>query len=622
MSNYAKRALILAPTPTWPQDFGNRKRILKVCNGLKKLGYEIHYIHYASEGDWRNNLPFESRIKMNEQWDLVDHIVPTVPLHEWPKHGDDHYIDEWWDPALENHLKWLFEARNYDLFVVNYTWLSRALEFAPDCTLKVLDTHDKFSGRRQLLEANGISKEFFHTTESEETKGLNRADLVWAIKEEEKKLFDQMDIDAEVRTLIHVDDQRENVCPYQQNQFVTFGFIGARNNINKVNLENFLKVAEPIFDKYLPPLQIQVAGSVCKEFESEQSKYVDFVGYVDTVDSFYDAIDVALVPMEFSTGLKIKAGEAIALSKPLIAHKHAMEGYPQVEPLHLCESFEEIALAMCELAYEPQELGALSQKSLDAYEICQFEIDSELEYLDSLVLNQYEVVVNLPQDFGNEKSIWHWVTAAHIEWLGWSNKVKCITQYPPKFDSYKSNIYYLEQLAYEQFINQTTSKIYNLDFSLIIDSQLSPLAVTDSSKVLPLLGHKASQMFDNIKDVEVNGVITLGNDNKISMLADFLKMKNEEVQYSKITCLDETEKLINKIVFQQTVPRLCIAKAEPSQSLPEKVFIELCRSLGIKIIYSDDYIDVRTCNACLNSNFTTYNNTFFSEWESFEKAEL
>ena len=65
MSSSKLRALVLAPTPTWPLDYGNRKRIFMVCNELKERGYEIHYVHYASEGDWRNNMPIATRIEMD-----------------------------------------------------------------------------------------------------------------------------------------------------------------------------------------------------------------------------------------------------------------------------------------------------------------------------------------------------------------------------------------------------------------------------------------------------------------------------------------------------------------------------------------------------------------------------
>ena len=78
--NKALRALVVAPTPTWPLNYGNRKRIYSVCSKLQSLGFEIHYVHYASEGDWRDYIPIETRKRMDEQWDIVDHVWPSKPL--------------------------------------------------------------------------------------------------------------------------------------------------------------------------------------------------------------------------------------------------------------------------------------------------------------------------------------------------------------------------------------------------------------------------------------------------------------------------------------------------------------------------------------------------------------
>jgi hypothetical protein len=86
-------------------------------------------------------------------------------------------------------LDWLFATSRFDALVVNYTWLSRAFLHAPRGVLKVLDTHDRFSGRKELLESQGVAPEFFYITEAEERVALERADIVWAIKGEERDFF-------------------------------------------------------------------------------------------------------------------------------------------------------------------------------------------------------------------------------------------------------------------------------------------------------------------------------------------------------------------------------------------------------------------------------------------------
>ena len=50
-------ALVVAPTPTHPQDHGNRKRIHAICAELQRQGAHVHYVHYPAEHDWRRGRP-------------------------------------------------------------------------------------------------------------------------------------------------------------------------------------------------------------------------------------------------------------------------------------------------------------------------------------------------------------------------------------------------------------------------------------------------------------------------------------------------------------------------------------------------------------------------------------
>ena len=155
--------LVLAPTPTHPLDAGNRRRIYFINQALSRAGARITYVHYPAEGDWRMRTPPGSIAAMARQWYEVHTVPVTRSLHDFAR-GEDHTIDEWWDPAIGDMLSWLFRTHRFHVFIVNYAWLSKAFEFCPAGTLEILDTHDRFSGRRELLARHGIAPEFFHTT--------------------------------------------------------------------------------------------------------------------------------------------------------------------------------------------------------------------------------------------------------------------------------------------------------------------------------------------------------------------------------------------------------------------------------------------------------------------------
>lgn len=355
--------LVVSPTPTHPLDHGNRKRIYEICRRLQQLGARIHFVHYPGEHDWRNAWPERNEAAMRATWDSYHLVAPSRPLHTGAE-GEDHDIDEWADPALTNFIAWACRVRSYDAVLVNYTWMSFCLDAVPHDIFRICDTHDVFGDRRLMLAANGIEREFFHTTPEGEAKGLSRAHLVWAIKDSERVYFEE---DLNLRnclTVLHAEPERGLwTRPPSRDGWLRAGMIGARNNVNRRNFETFLREALPVVEGYMAPVKIVLAGSCCDDFEHWRHPNLEILGRLDDVADFYRNVDVVIAPMQFSTGLKIKVSEALATGAPLIAHTHATEGYPTDEPLHLLDSFKAMAVELAKLAFDPSGLSPLAESS-------------------------------------------------------------------------------------------------------------------------------------------------------------------------------------------------------------------------------------------------------------------
>jgi hypothetical protein len=297
---------------------------------------------------------------MRRQWDSFYLAPVTRGLYEWAV-GEDHLIDEWWDTSVGDLLAFLFSRGVYDAFIINYPFLSKGFEWCPPQTLKILDTHDKFTGRRQLLAQNGIEKEYFHTTADQEKIALDRADLVWAIKEEEEEFFREL-TEKLVVTLPHAEASRhhQRLRNSDDEEYLVLGLIGARNNVNRVNAERFLAALIPLMRRTLAPIKVRIAGGLCEDLEAYAGRPgIELMGRVEDTAEFYRAIDVVLIPMSFSTGLKIKAIEALSTGLPIVAQAHAMEGIPVSHPLHLCESVTEVVQECIELSYHRDRLEEL-----------------------------------------------------------------------------------------------------------------------------------------------------------------------------------------------------------------------------------------------------------------------
>ncbi len=355
--------LVVSPTPTAPVDFGNRRYILNSFKRLQAHGARIVFLYYPAEHDWRDQVPADHLRVMQEQWDEFYLAPVSRPLHANPQ-GDHHDIDEWWDESLGPLLRWIFQTHRIDVCVVNYTWLTGVFNHCPPGVLKIIDTHDRFAGRKELFLDNGIAPEFFYLTEEAERRALQRADVIWAIKPDEARYFHTL-TRLPALTFPHV-EQAELAyrCRVPREKLLRFGFFAARNEINRSNYCRFFEMLDVVARRWLLPARFVLAGSLCDVIAAGDFPFVERLGRVESVEEFYNACDVVVVPMNFSTGLKIKVGEALGYAKALIAHAHAFDGYHATHRFHACDGFEQICTAIVEVIDTPELVDELEIAAL------------------------------------------------------------------------------------------------------------------------------------------------------------------------------------------------------------------------------------------------------------------
>lgn len=364
MIRAGKRALVLSPSATHPQDYGNRNRIFQTCTYLKEQGYEVHFLLYPYEQEWTSGGVPDSVSDIRKAWDSFNVIPPTRLLHA-PPQGSHHRIDEWWDEQIGAHLKWLFASETFDIFVVNYTFFSKAFEFAPRNTLKILETHDIFSGRKELFEANGAAPEFFYTTPDQEKIALDRADVVMAIKDGEAAQFRTMTGKDVIAVPFNILERPITRRPERLDvhDVLRVGFIGALNSVNALNMQRFLDKFAWYENIYMPPaIEIRVAGNVCSRLFSD-SDSVKLLGRIESVEEYYAGVDVVVAPMEFSTGMKIKVGEALSFGKPVVSTADGFDGFPALDEFHKLFGMDALCRALIKLAFDRERLALLEERS-------------------------------------------------------------------------------------------------------------------------------------------------------------------------------------------------------------------------------------------------------------------
>lgn len=311
--------LVISPTPSHPQDAGNRARIFSLLTALKAAGHRLHFVFVASEpGD---------DAAMSQAWDGYDALDYRRPADRWLKKKFDGWVwrfgrpdvlpyrvDDWYLPELNRQLQVIRDRVRPDVLLVEYIILSRAFEcFGPE-VLKILDTHDVFGERHKLYGAHGHKPVFFYTTRREEKRALDRADLVLAIQGEETEYFSRL-TRKKVITVGHM-SRIPLICDQNGEIPDRLLFVGSANHINMDGLSWFIETVFPQLRKLRPNIELDVVGQ--SAIKTASSPGLNLIGPVAELAPHYQRATLVINPLRFGTGLKIKTIEALAHGKPLV----------------------------------------------------------------------------------------------------------------------------------------------------------------------------------------------------------------------------------------------------------------------------------------------------------------
>lgn len=333
--------LVISPIPSHPQIQGNSARIYRLGKLWQSLGYKVHFLYFGLEG-----LKEREERDMKQCWDFFYYLQPTSRISE-PGSKGYFDIDDWYDDRVSELVTALCSIWQFRACLVNYVWFSKAFESVPSGPLKILDTHDIFGDRHLIAEAAGIPPVWFYTTQQQEKQGLNRADLVIAIQDQESEYFESL-TDARVEVIGCV--LPPNYVPVKvssSTRKLRVGFIGSGNPFNE-NSVRCLQDAVSANHEALNNFEFHLAGTICKVLGCDNSIFQSH-GVVERVTDFYREVDIVVNPMVGGTGLKIKSVEAISHGKPLIATSDAMAGIRTDDNMHMCTSVSNLVSRLATL---------------------------------------------------------------------------------------------------------------------------------------------------------------------------------------------------------------------------------------------------------------------------------
>jgi len=334
--NNNKKILIISPIPTHPPVSGNKARVLALANTIRSEKYDVYFLHI----EWRKGDEDSMREYWGDRYYKCAYTPPQTNFisklfkHIYTKLGLQaafrYKLDEWYDETSNLCIQKLQNKFHFDTVIVEYVFFSKALDnFGPETT-KILDTHDVFTDRHKHYLKQGKKPTWYSTSKRNESKGLNRADIIIAIQNKEATFFSTICSKTVVVVGHNIDIKRVNSSEVIPNRVL---FVASNNTIN-LQAANFLinKVLPKVKLK-LPDIKLAFAGTISDSLSEIDG--IEILGRVDDLASIYKTAVVVVNPVFIGTGLKIKTIEALAHGKPLVTTSVGAEGLEE----HTKESF-------------------------------------------------------------------------------------------------------------------------------------------------------------------------------------------------------------------------------------------------------------------------------------------
>src|ERR1700730_5829302 len=287
------RVLVISMVGYPPPFHGNRTRAQSLIEEIRSLGYKVHFAGVGLSKEER-----ESTAPHVDEW-VCDfktsslRTMGTLGTHLLLTSANIRpFVDRTFYPHWLSQARELQQRGRYQRILVSYVFYSRFLEAFPNAAIRIIDTHDVFSNRKERLASVGISYYWHTLTPEQEAFGLRRATRIIAIQEQEARFFRRLSGTPATFTGRHI--QRMNPQPLPNDAAPTIGFIGSDNLINQHAISWFLKQVWPGVVERVPNSDLIIAGSVSGHVAP--ARRVRALGRLPDLASFYRQCHFAINP--------------------------------------------------------------------------------------------------------------------------------------------------------------------------------------------------------------------------------------------------------------------------------------------------------------------------------------
>lgn len=213
----------------------------------------------------------------------------------------------------------------------------------PATTAYLIDTHDLLHQRALRFRANGLQSAL-EVDAREEAEAFATYDAILAIHAGDAETIRALAPEKPVLVVPHGIELPVPAPGFAPGpRPIRLGFLGGRDPSNHAGLDWFLDLVwSKLGARFGERVELVVAGQVAATW-TRRSKGMRLMGAVDSIGEFWPAIDIAINPVRFGSGLKIKNVEALAYARALVTSPIGAEGLESAAPsgLGIAETPEE-----------------------------------------------------------------------------------------------------------------------------------------------------------------------------------------------------------------------------------------------------------------------------------------
>lgn len=403
------RILLATDLPFWRRTTGAEQRIASLVDFLSQSGYRIRIFFLCPATDFNQG---ESKITEEDEEIIcrqkldIEFQRSSDPPHQFhqkfgwhlkaikhrfgTKQTEHHQSSRAHDPSQDANnptgfsttladYRWPWAIKAFrdsinsfapDSIIIEYVKLSYLLEALTASQRKqihcLLDTHDVLHLRNKQFQERGLVH-WINISREEETQAVQLFDTILAIQDEEALVLRDLAPERNVLVCGHAPSRIKPPLKHREtSEILTVGYLASANASNLQSFTNFIKQSwNPISEQC--EIRLVIAGVICHEISQsfpdlfQEYNNISSLGCVSELADFYHQIDVAINPVEFGTGLKIKNCEAVFFGKPLVTTTIGMEGFPagSGESLIICDSPEDWVNCLVEIAQTPSKRSSL-----------------------------------------------------------------------------------------------------------------------------------------------------------------------------------------------------------------------------------------------------------------------